>query len=282
MLIKGTEKHQFVCSDPATRQLIWINEEGKIIRKIEDVNCVYDVWVLPNGNILLPHYGGEQGDGVSILKEDGTVVFQYKTSGEVFGCQPLENGNILVGELRMKRLVEVMPDGAVAIEIPIEYEGKLHECMRMVRKAGDYYYVVQPGLNKIRKLTKTGEVVKEYDIHRDAFGVVVRPNGNLVYTCISGAYELNNDGDEIWSLTETDIPEVNIRWLLGIQLLSNGNLVFSNWMGHGHRDEGVHFFEVTYDKQIVWSCDSRGILKEPATLQILEEDSHQVCFLPMR
>lgn len=282
MIIKGGNTHPFVCSDTAANRLVWIDEYGNIMKEKGGMSAVFDIWILQNKNILFSQYGGDSGDGVCILKEDGTVAFQYNTKGEVFSCQPLENGNILVGELRQKRLVEVTPEGKIAVEIPIEYEGNPHECMRMVRKVGDYYYVVQPGLNKIRKVTQKGEIIKEYHIHEDAFGVVLRDNGNLIYTCMSGAYELNQNGDEIWSLTEKDVPEMNIRWLLGVQLLSNGNLVFSNWMGHGHRDEGIHFFEVTPDKQIVWFYDGRGILKEPATLQILDEDSDRVCYFPMK
>ena len=99
---------------------------------------------------------------------------------------------------------------------------------------------------------------------------------------MSGAYELDQDGNVVWSLTNDDIPEMNICWLLGVQLLSDGNLVFTNWMGHGHFDEGVHFFEVNKNKEVVWSLDSRQTLQMPATLQILDEDAYKVCYTPMK
>lgn len=112
--------------------------------------------------------------------------------------------------------------------------------------------------------------------------MVLLPDGNIVYSCMSGAYELNENGEEVWSLTDADVPGINIRWLLGIQLLSNGNLVFTNWMGHGHFDEGVHFFEVDRQKNIVWSLDSRGTLDMPSVTQILDEDCAEVCFTPAK
>ena len=154
--------------------------------------------------------------------------------------------------------------------------------MRLARKIGNAYFLVQPGINKIRKLSINGEIITEFDIRPDAFGLVVLPNGHIVYSCMSGAYELDENGKEIWDLTNSDIPQISIRWLLGIQLLSNGNLVFTNWMGHGHLDEGIQFFEVDNQKKIVWSLDGRGRLLMPATLQILDEDLKKVCFTPMK
>ena len=283
------QRHSFVCCDPMTESFVWFDRDGNITRKWEGRSARFDVWQLPDGRVVYPHYGCGLGDGVSVLSGEGELLLRYQTKHEIFGCQPLPDGNILVGELRQKRIVEVTPDGKIAVEIPVEYpdDGNPHECMRMVRKVGENtYYAVMPGLNLIRRYDRTdigqGWAVKEYPIRPDAFGVVIRPGGNIVYTCMSGAYELTPEGEEIWSLTDADVPEIGIRWLLGIQLLKNGNLVLTNWMGHGHHDEGVHFFEVTQKKEVVWSFDTRGVLGEPAVLQILDEDTEEVCFRPAK
>ena len=282
-MIKGEKySHRFVCSDSASRKILWIDEDGKVVKEIANTGFCFDIWEMPDGKFLYNHFGASEGDGFTVFNEDGTVSAKYSTKNEVFCCQPLENSNILVGELGQKRLCEVNQNGEIVLEIPVPYEGARHECMRAVRKVNDIYVVVQPGLNKIRKISKSGEIIKEYDIRPDAFGVVCKPNGNLLYTCMSGAYEIDEDGKEVWSLEDSDVPEMNIRWLLGVQLLKNGNMVFSNWMGHGHRDEGIHFFEVTYDKNVVWTFDGRGMLLEPATLQILDEDAADVCYSPLR
>ena len=274
--------HRFVCSDTAECKIVWIDQNGDVVKEMTDIGHCFDLWAMPDGKFLYNHYGRGKGDGFTILNEDGSVFMQYLTQHEVFCCQPLENSNVLVGEVVQQRLVEVNQKGEIVSEIPVPYEGAEHESMRMVRKVNDVYIVVQPGINKIRKLSKCGEIIKEYDIRKDAFGVVCKPNGNLVYTCMSGAYELDEDGSEIWSLEDKDVPGINIRWLLGVQLLKNGNLVFSNWMGHGHTDEGIHFFEVTHNKEVVWMYDGRGVLSQSATLQILDENSEDVCFLPLK
>lgn len=282
MKITGTVKHRLVCSDSAAAKIYWINENGEITRTLDEVRNCFDLWILPTGELLYPHFGKHTFAGYTVLTADGEVSRTYETRHEVFGVQPLENGNILVGELGQKRMVEISPNGETVKEIPIEYEGKQHECMRMVRKTKDAYFVVLPGTNEVRRYDLDGKLEKSFSIRPDAFGVIAAENGGILYTCMEGAFELDADGVEIWSLTAEDVPEMNIRWLLGVQKLKNGNLVFSNWMGHNHRDEGVQFFEVNRQKQVVWSLDGRGTLLEPATLQILDEDTKEVCYLPLR
>ena len=283
MTVSGTERHRLVLTDPAAHRIVWLDEEGNIEREITDVHSCFEVFVLPGGQVLYPHFGSKApSDGFSLVNPDGSVALVYHTEREVFSCQPLPNGNVLVGELYFKRLSEVSPSGEVIREIPVPYEGKPHECLRAVRKIGQSYYAVSPGAQSIFRFAADGTLEKTYRTRPDAFGMVLRPNGNLVYACMSGAYELDPDGNEVWSLTNADVPEMNIRWLLGVQLLSNGNLVLTNWLGHGHTDEGIHCFEVNYEKQVVWSLDGRGTLLEPASVQILDEDAEAVCYRPMK
>lgn len=282
MKITGEIRHRFVCSDTAARKLLWINECGEIERTLDGIRGCFDVWGLPDGSVLYSHFGTDMPSGFTVRGVDGTVLRSYTTEHEVFGIQPLKDGNVLVGELGQKRMVEVAPDGKIVKEIPIEYDGKQHECMRMVRKTENAYFAVMPGANQVRRYSLQGKLDKCFSIRPDAFGVIALNNGGIAYTCMQGAFELDADGNEVWSLTDTDVPEMNIRWLLGIERLQNGNYVFSNWMGHRHRDEGIHFFEVDRSKHVVWSFDGRGTLLEPATLQILDEDSDWVCYRPTR
>lgn len=282
MIISGTERHSFICSDTHTGKLIVLDQDGCIVKEICGAIGAFDIWVLPDGKILYAHNSGLDTAGVTLLNVDGSINMKYLTGKELFSCQYLENGHILLGLLNDPQLLEIDLKGNTVNEIPVPYEGSPHEGMRIARKAGDAYYVIQPGSNTLRKISLSGTILKEFDIHSDAFGLVVTQNNTILYTCMSGAYELDENGNETWSLTADDVPEINIRWLLGVQLLANGNFAFANWMGHGHLDEGIHFFEVDRKKSVVWSFDGRGNLQTPATLQILDEDAANVCFTPMK
>lgn len=272
MKLTGKKHHTFVLSDTAASRLCWVDADGKIVRTMDGIFACFDLWQNDRGELLVSHFGGEQGDGFTLFDRDGRTVGGYRgAGGEVFSVQPLPDGNFLTAELRHKALREVSAEGQVLREIPIAYEGaNPHEAMRMARKTADGYLVVQPGINRLKRLDLNGMVLDAYPIRPDAFGVVELPDGHLLYTCMSGAYELDRAGHEVWSLTAADVPEIGIRWLLGVALLPDGNLVFSNWMGHGHRDEGVMFFEVDREKHVMWSADGRGELLEPAVLQLTD------------
>ncbi|MEN6456912.1 MAG: hypothetical protein ABFD10_21870, partial [Prolixibacteraceae bacterium] len=42
------------------------------------------------------------------------------------------------------------------------------------------------------------------------------------------------------------------NWLAGIKALPNGNILVSNWLGHGKAGEGIPVFEVSREKKIIF------------------------------
>lgn len=275
--------HPFLGTDSSTEKLIEMDAAGNIVWELHIGKIVFDLWVLPDETILYCHYGNGPS-GVKRITRSGEVLFSYETEYEIFSCQPFEDGSVLIGQLRQKCLTLIAPDGTVAKQIPVFYDREnMHEVMRGARRLRDgSYAVVQPGLNKLIKYDESGNILWQADIRPDAFGVVERENGNLIYSCMDGLGELDASGKEVWSLRPEDVPEVDIRWLLGIQLLPNGNIVCCNWLGHGHEREGVPMFEVTPQKEVVWMQDCRNITENLANFQLLDQDRKQTCFTPQR
>lgn len=281
--VKGENRYSFLATDTETEELVEVNERGEVVWKIDTALTVFDLWHLSGDRILFCHYG-KNGSGARIIDRSGETLFQYTTEHEVFTCQPLENGGVLVGELRQKRIVETDDKGNIVKTIPFDYKGdEPHETMRAARKLENgTYMIVSPGSKKIVFLDETGKTVKEFDTRPDTFGAVVRPNGNTVYSCMEGLFELDADGNEVWTLTNKDVPEINICWLLGIQLRKNGNIVCTNWLGHGHNGEGVPVFEVAPDKKVVWQCDCRERLPNLGNFYLLGEGDEDVAKIPRR
>ena len=286
MKIAGEKGHRLVCSDTATGKLVWLDEQGQITREVDGVGGVFDFWVLPEGDVLYASNNGPGNAWVARIAPDNTERWRFPLGPgrELFSCQPLADGRMVLGVLGTPQIWEVDGDGSLLkqIDVPYAADANPHEGMRIVRRLGQVYYLIQPGANRLLKLNEQGELLADFPIHADAFGLTVEENGHIVYTCMSGAYELDEAGNEVWTLTDADIPEMGIRWLLGLQRLSDGELAFANWMGHGHDDEGVPLFAVNRQKEVVWVCDSRGMLGMPSTLQILDVPADRVCFTPTR
>lgn len=282
MKITGTQRHSFICVETDKRQILWVDHDGNVTRRRTPEGVSFDVWSMPDGSVLYTHYG-LGSDGVSIVDKQDRLCFRYETRGEVFGCQPLENGNILLGEVQQQCITEVDRQGQIVRQIPVEYTGKSpHNAMRMVRRHRDCCFAVQPGSREIAVFNENGGLIKRFHTRPDTFGAVMRSSGGLLYTHRSGVVELDAEGREIWELKAEEIPEIGIQWLLGIQLLKNGNLVLTNWLGHDCHRKGIPFFEVTPQKKIVWTCDCTDTAEEAAVLQVLEEDPAQVCYTPLK
>jgi hypothetical protein len=97
---------------PAFRPLLFAAEGARKILEYDSSGQVVweypaemarDVWRLPDGNTLFSYnldYDSHKSDGVGGVTEvtrDKKVVFDFRTTGQVFSCQRLANGRTLIG-----------------------------------------------------------------------------------------------------------------------------------------------------------------------------------------
>jgi len=137
-------------------------------------------------------------------------------------------------------------------EVPLNPNPKVgtHGQFRGGRKLANGHYVVPfYSERKVVELDGNGTVVREVPV-AGYDGIAPLRNGRWVVT--------NGDGHQVQeiTLTETGADEaVAIKYVLaiGVQRLPNGNTVFCNWLGRGHLGKNPHLYEVTPDKQLVWS-----------------------------
>ena len=284
--ITGKNRHPFICTDTSGMSLLEFDRDGNIVWEKNIGKICFDVWALADGKILYCYYddGAQRDSGVILTDRDGNIYCEYKSRYEIFGCQPLANGNILAGELRNKRVIEISPDGTIAKQVNIDYdEQNLHEAMRMPRKMADgTYLVVQPGNRRIVRYSPEGKTIWSAATRPDTFGAVEKPNGNIIYTSQTALTEIDREGKTVWEVTADDMPHMGIKWLLGIQLLEHGNVAVCNWLGHGHENEGVSMFEITPDKHIVWECNIQQAAPNAANFELLDCDLYEAMCKPLR
>ena len=255
--------------DTARHKIITFNEQGEIIFELGTAGVGFDLWHLPNGNFLYSHLHGV-GHGISVVTPNNEVVMRYLSNSEVFCCQPLEDGYVLVGELTEERIAIVSPSGKLEEVIPVKSKAHGHEVMRSARRLPNgEFLVVQPGDCMIRRLSKSGSVLMEYNTRPNTFAVVQKENGNLLYTSQTAIVELDGNGKEVWAMTaEQDFKGMGIHWFTGMQLLPNGNIILCNWLGHGRQGTGVPIMEVSSKKEVLWMLSAPQLISEPSNLQV--------------
>jgi len=222
-----------------------------------------DGFVLPSGNILIAW-----ANEVKEFTRDKQVVFHYRKdekNKEIATAQRLPGGNTLITELgKSPRLMEVRPDGAIALEVPLQPEtDNAHMQTRMARKlAGGNYLVPHLLAFAVKQYTPEGKVVQTFHtdrlgqgdrkVHNWPFTAIRLSSGNTLIGCTHGnrVIEVDAEGKLAWLLTNEDVGGI-IKDACGVQRLANGNTVVASYAAK----EGVKLFEVTREKKVVWTYD---------------------------
>ena len=211
-----------------------------------------DVWALTNGHVLFcfnRDYNGAKDDnpsGVMEVTAEKQIVWQFATTGQVWSCQRLADGNTLVGAASQGKLLIVSPDARVVKKIRVLNKPG-HSCMRNARQiAGGNFLVAEESARAAREYAADGRLVREIKVSFAPFSVVRLTNGNTVICGQQTMVEVDPADRIVWSLEGKEIPEIGVRWFAGIQVLPGGSVFICNAGGK------VPFLEIARDKRILW------------------------------
>jgi hypothetical protein len=228
--------------------------------------------VLANGDILYA-YGGEP-TGAQRVNRDHKVVWNYVSScPQVMAVSALANGNVLLGEQGPCRAVEVNSKGEVVHEVKlITSEQAFHRQLRHLHQLDDGHILACHEMEgAVREYTPDGKVVWEYTGVPSVFEALRLKNGNTLIACGTQkrVIEVNRDKKIVWEFGAADAPELNLTWITSLQPLKNGNLVVGNFL-RGQEGKGVHAFEVTRDKRVVWTFADHELAKTVTEVRVLD------------
>lgn len=272
---KGKTLHSFACTDYSQGKVFIISETGKVEWEYPAENC-NDIWILPGGNLLF-----NTGKGVKEVNRKKEIIFSYESKSEIYACQRLSNGNTFIGECNSGRLLEVSPQGKIVKEIKLLPDGTDggHSYMRNARKLKNgNYLVAHYGLDKVCEYDSTGKKIMEIPITGGPHSVIRLPQGNTLIACSdhngdARVVEADKNGTIVWQLTKDELPGIELKFMTGMQCLSNGNLVLTNWLGHNQFGKAPHAFEITRKKKVVWVYNDFTILKTMSSIQLFDENT---------
>ena len=265
---------RFAVGDYTSGKVCVVEANGKVSWEQKAPTC-NDLWIQPDGSILFT-----TGHGAKEVSKDGKVKFEYTTPAEVYAVQRLANGNTFVGECTTGRLLEIAPDGHTVVkETRLLPPGKSggHAFIRNVRvlKNG-HFLVAHYGGRTAAEYAPDGKAVWTFKAPGGPHSVTRLANGNTLIACSDngtpGLLEVTPEGKTVWSLTNQDLPGAPLKFLTGFQKLPNGNMLISNWLGHGKFGTAPHLLEVTPDKKVVWTFNDHTTFKTIATVQVFADD----------
>ncbi len=265
--------HRFLCTDYKGDRVVIVSAKGDIEWE-HPAKTPQDCWVMPNGNVLF-----SQISGAVEVTMNHQIAWEYKAppTAQVHSCQPLPDGNVLVGEGVTSRLVVVNRAGEVVKEMPIASTPKLlNHQMRGARRTRDgHYWVCLFDEMKVLELDFSGTLLRSLPFDGHPLETVKLPNNHLLITLWdkSRVIELDESMRTVWEITENELPGHSLKLPVGIQRLQNGNTLVGNYQGHlGRSFEGdqAMVFEVTPDKKVVWKFADSLRFRTVCQIQVLD------------
>ena len=268
------KRHHFMFMQysPGNR-IVDLSAEGQILWEHPIPSLAVMFEILKNGNVMYA-YGGNP-TGVQEVDREHHIVWNYTAKCEqVLGFSRLPNGNVLVGEQGPCQAVEVNRKGEVVHTTPLTTAEKpAHRQLRSVHRLpnGNILSCHEADAT-VREVTPEGKVVWEYPNVQNVFEATRLKNGNTLIGCSGPArvIEVTKEGKTVWEFGTKDAPELGLNWIVGIQILKNGNLVVANFL-RGNEGKGVHAFEVTRDKKVVWKFADYKMSELVTMAKVLDE-----------
>lgn len=244
----------FMQYSPGNR-IVEMSDDGKILWQHPIPSLAVMFKVLKGGHVIYA-YGGNP-TGVQEVDRDHKVVWDYRAKCEqVLGFDLLPNGNVLVGEQGPCRAVEVNRKGEEVRTTPlITQEKGAHRQLRSLHKLKNGNILsCHEGDGTVREVTPDGKLVWDYSPVDSVFDAIRLKNGNTLIAAGVQAriIEVTPAKQIVWEFGAKDAPELGLTWITGLQILKNGNIVAANFL-RGHEGKGVHAFEVTRDKKVLWT-----------------------------
>jgi len=268
------KRHHFLFLEygPINR-LVELSTEGQILWEHPVPGLAVMFETLKDGHVMYA-YGGNP-TGVQEVDREHRIVWNYTAKCEqVLGFSRLPNGNVLVGEQGPCRAVEVNRKGEEVRVTPLTtFEKPAHRQLRSIhRLPNGNLLTCHEADATVREVDPTGKVVWEYPHVESVFEAIRLKNGNTLIGCGTQAriIEVTRAGKIVWEFGAQDAPALGLNWITGIQILRNGNLVVANFL-RGKEGQGVHAFEVTRDKQVVWTFADHKMATLVTMAHVLDE-----------
>ena len=267
--------HRLLAADSSKGHAMIINAAGETEWTFP-IGPLHDIHYLNNGHVLLQN---SWTNLVEVDPKSNKIVWEYDAARgngnegkplEVHAFQRLENGNTMIAESGVSRIIEIDHDGKLQKQFPLQVkQPHPHRDTRLVRKLDNGNYLVcHEGDGIVREYSSDGKSVWEFAV--PMFGEEPRPghgpeafgnqcfcalrftSGNTLISTGNGhkVIEVTPNKEIVWQLTEADLTGIDLAWITTLQVLPNEHIVLVNCHA-GPKNPQV--IEVDRDKNVVWT-----------------------------
>lgn len=269
----SSPRHPVIAADNG--KIVRYDEQGQPVWVIDKVRDVHRIQQLDNGNLLT-----QQGWGKLIeIAPDQQIVWSYDAANsngnsgrriEVHAFQRLPNGNTMIVENGIGRIIEIDPSGKLIHQFPYQVSAlNAHRDVRQAHQLDNGHVLVCHELDgRVVEYDRSGKIVWDYVVPlfdqaprgghgpeawgNQVFNALRLKNGNTLIATGNGhsVLEVTPDKQIIWHLAQHDLPGITLAWVTSLEVLPNGHLMIGNCHAG---PENPQFIEVDREKRVVWT-----------------------------
>lgn len=261
-------KHKFVCIGNHKNVLVYIDQfEPEKSWSVKIPKGSRDIQLISSDTLLVSHGTGASEFSVIDGKKLKWLATGYKT---IQSARRLPNGNTILLDIKGK-VTTLDETGTKLSSIKIK-QSSLD--VRLLRHSSKGNWII--GSKKpqaVLEVNPKGEVIQQTILPGKGYTVTKLLNGN--YLASTGdeckVVELKANG-EIVSFVggRKEHPELKLDFNSGWQMLGNGNIVMTNWLGHGKHNTAPHLIEFDENNKMVWKWDDHKAVKQVTNLLIIK------------
>lgn len=264
-----SKEMRIYAADHNTGKVIKIKPDGTLLWDAPNRRG-HDVQALRNGNVLIVN-----GPVVQEVAPDKRVVWEIGKPlvEEAESAQRLPNGNTLIADNKLHRVIEINPKREIVWEYAVENTNRRPQpTMRQVRRIPNGNTLICASTeDKVLEVSKEGKIVRSFSVPFPYLATRLK-NGNTLISS-GGGYgsdpgyflvEFDPKGKTVWKYGGTDSPaDQKLNWPSGFVRLENGNTLI------GIALDGV-IREVSRDKKHLRTIRSPA-MQHPATIDVVYE-----------
>ncbi|NLN92489.1 MAG: hypothetical protein GX130_04155 [Candidatus Hydrogenedens sp.] len=224
-----------------------LNEEGERIWE-HPVTEPLNAFMLDDGTLLIA-----QNNGLQRITRDHVLLWEYSLpeGDRIVSCQPLSQGEILLGVAGKNRLLVLSAEGEVLRSLPVpDPSDRASHLSSCALSEDDRYLVAYEGEKRIRGYDADGKCW--FDIFCEEIPNAIRflKSGHFMTVSDRLLCEYDREGRRIWEALGPDFADISSGTFASLHPLESGNILVSNRGGEG--DHADALFELTRDHRVVW------------------------------
>lgn len=219
-------------------------------------------------HVLLTHDSGWAEYDLATGKE----VRRVDSYREIQTGLRLKNGNTVLGGNSSRGIVlyEIDARGREVGRTVVAEKKHLHIMQRL---ENGNYWIPSNDPPRVSEVDPSGRIVEEVPVPGFADCVRGLDNGNFLVATGDACkvVEMDRKGRVVSSFGGRDAhPRAGLKWFCGFDVLADGRVAVSNWLGEGPVSGGPHFVEFDRSNRLVWSWDDHRKVHKSANILILE------------